>query len=163
MNIILEGPDNSGKSTLAQHIATRTGRTIIASEGPEKWPGEINERVRRYAIHNDVLFDRHPCVSQPIYGQIRKNTQVEPALLEAFYASSPLFIYCEGRGLEEHVLKDHDSEEHIRAVYENHQWLSDQYLLWALDHAALTYRIGNSIPDLLDKIEIELALKERGL
>ena len=163
MNIILEGPDNSGKSTLAQYVAARTGRTIIASEGPEKWPGEINERIRRYEQHTDVLFDRHPCVSQPIYGQIRKNTPVEPTLLERFYQRPALFIYCEGRGLEEHVLKEHDSPEHVTAVIEKHEWLCDQYLLWALEHSNLRYRVGNSIPDLLDKIEIELSLKEKGL
>lgn len=153
MLIILEGPDNSGKSTLAQYIAQHMHRTIVASEGPEKWPGEINERVRRYHQHRDVIFDRHPCVSQPIYGQIRKNTMIEPELLREFYADAPIFVYCRGRGLEEHVLKAHDSLEHMQAVIEKHDWLCNEYAKWAAEHAHLSYGIGDSIPDLIVKLE----------
>lgn len=152
MNIIIEGPDNSGKSTLARYIASHVPRPILFSEGPEKFPGEINDRIRRYERYRNVIFDRHPCVSQPIYGKIRRNTEVEHELLLRFYDARPLFIYCRGRGLETHVVKDHDTPEHVEAVNRNHEWLCRQYDEWAVQHAHIWYRVGDSMERVLNLV-----------
>src|ERR1043166_7927791 len=66
--IVIEGMDNSGKSTLARVIADHMGLAIQESEGPPRSADEINERVDRYSSMRDThLFVRHPCVSNPIY------------------------------------------------------------------------------------------------
>lgn len=152
MNIVLEGPDNSGKSTLARYLNARTGRPIILSEGPEKHPGEINERIRRYEGFRGVIFDRHPVVSQPIYGRFRSNTEVDRELVLRFYDSRPLFIYCRGRSLEGHVEKSHDTSEHMALVNLNHDAMCRHYDEWAKDHAHIWYRVGDSMERIVNLV-----------
>src|ERR1700759_2893092 len=71
MAIIIEGHDNSGKSTLAQKLASYIGLRIQESEGPPKSAEEINARVDGYELLRDTLFVRHPVISNSIYGQFR--------------------------------------------------------------------------------------------
>lgn len=147
MNIVLEGPDNSGKSTLARYLGERLQRPVIHSEGPDKYPGEIDERVRRYERFENVLFDRHPCVSQAIYGRKRASAQlVHTDLIIRFYMSRPVFVYCrEWQGLDGHVVKEHDTEEHLKSIAENHEWIVRQYERWAIDRAHVWYRVGDNM------------------
>ena len=149
MHIVLEGPDNAGKSVLARYIASRIGRTIVPSEGPEKYPGEINERIDRYFGFKDVVFDRHPCVSETIYGRLRGRGNVDPFLLLRFYEERPLFIYCRGRDLDGHVVKAHDTAEHLATVKSNHDRLCRLYDAWALDKAHIVYRVGDSMENIV--------------
>lgn len=153
MLVVVEGPDNSGKSTMISALSNMIpGKVIIKeSEGPEKWPGEINERIRAYRFYYGanctVIFDRHPCVSQPIYGQFRNNTPVEAHLVTEFYEQRPIFIYCRPLTLTlaGHVEKEHDSEEHLRMVAEWFAQLDLLYSQWANRHAFITYRMGDDI------------------
>lgn len=151
MIIVVEGPDASGKSTLIEHFKSRLGPTVKyqAGEGPEKYPGEINERLVRYSqwyYHNGVvIFDRHPCVSQPIYGKIRHNTAVDPEHQLNFMLSLPVFIYCRTTriDLSNHEEKDYDSEEHMIAVRNNRAMIIAAYDLWAAKNAHIYYRIDD--------------------
>src|SRR4051812_3455357 len=93
MQIVLEGPDNAGKSTLAAFLSERLGIPVKHSGGPSKHPGEVNERARAFgADDSDLIYDRHPCVSQNLY-QDALQTQgeyVDQRHLDAFYESKPL-------------------------------------------------------------------------
>jgi hypothetical protein len=143
MILVIEGPDNGGKSTLARHISEQLGWPIQPSEGPDKYPGEINERIRRYQSLERVIFDRHPCVSQPIYSKFRGNTPVDQSLLDQFYASKPLLVYCQlprGRTLNGHVVKPHDSKEHLETVSANFDRIAAFYDAWAIEHATIIRR-----------------------
>lgn len=159
INIVLEGPDASGKSTLAAYLANHLQRTIIPSEGPEKHPGEINERVRRYQIHKGVIFDRHPCVSQPIYGLLAENTPIDQELLDEFYSSSPILIYCSGGSFDKHEATEHDTADHLKAVEENYDRLARLYESWAVKHASYNYILGEPYRDvqsfLLERLDEE--------
>lgn len=148
--IVLEGPDNSGKSTLAHRIASRTGHAIQGSEGPPKKGENINDRIRRYATmagERPMLFDRHPVISQPIYSMLAGNPQqVEPELIEQFYRSSSTIIYCEplDRGLEGHIEKPgHDTPDHLEQVNKRYYDLLQAYRDWAVRRANFIYRIGD--------------------
>lgn len=146
MNIVLEGPDNSGKSTLAKILSQHLGKEVYASEGPEKFPGELRERVERYRAYKDVIFDRHPCVSDIIYGRFRqKRSSLSGEQESIFYAEQPLLIYCDplGRGLNGHVEKKHDSREHVAMVQHNYDAILGIYQKWALNRANIIYRIGD--------------------
>lgn len=148
--IVLEGPDNSGKSTFAAMLAQRTGRRIQGSEGPPK-PGEsINDRIRRYSALvavEPMIFDRHPVISQPIYSMLAGNPQqVEPELIAEFYDSRPTLVYCDPgeRGMEGHIEKpEHDCPEHIEQVHKHYYDLLNAYREWALKHAQFVYRISD--------------------
>ena len=149
-HIVLEGPDNGGKSTLARYLATRLHIPILHSGGPEKEPGEINNRVRTFLDMRQLhIFDRHACISQEIYRKIRNtnNGAVDPTLIAEFYASRPLLIYCRplteelGKG---HIVKsDHDTEQHLVEIKDNYQRLLVMYDAWASQHVSLIYRIGD--------------------
>jgi energy-coupling factor transporter ATP-binding protein EcfA2 len=138
MNIVLEGPDGSGKSTLARMIAQHVPLVYTPGEGPPKYPGEMIERVERYLRLDNCLFDRHPCVSDLIYGQFRTNREGIPQyLVDAFYETKPFFIYCFGRA-GPHEVKDYDSSGHIKMVHRHDQAIRDAYGEWAQRHVPAT-------------------------
>jgi hypothetical protein len=157
--IVVEGVDNSGKSTLIRALRVVLPAFFLqASEGPPKYPGEQNKRVKRYlGFPNDTIYDRHPCVSQPIYGTMRMHTDaIDPALIESFYQMDPLFIYCDGgvRGMKDHVFNPEvDSIKHLTAVEENYTKLLTEYRHWAAQHAFMSYRIGDSVSRIVKTVE----------
>lgn len=158
--IVVEGMDNSGKSTLIRALrAVLPDWSTQVSEGPPKYPGEQNDRVQRYMQQPvRTVYDRHPCVSQPIYSAIRSHSDpIDPALIARFYSCSPTFIYCDAgkRGMKDHVFNPEvDSEQHIREITENEFLLLEKYRHWAGEHAFLSYRIGDSISRIIKVVEM---------
>lgn len=149
-HIVIEGVDNSGKSTLAARLASRLDLPVQGSEGPPHYPGEMNERIARYhSLPTQHIFDRHPVVSQAIYCTLRTGLDpmgMDPALVKQFYASQHLFIYCDpaGRGMSGHQYHEGvDTPEHLAQVNENYAQLLTLYRAWAIAHAHLIYRIGD--------------------
>lgn len=156
--IVVEGVDNSGKSALirALRLVLPTWQ-VQGSEGPPKHKGEMDERVTRYLdLPTTTIFDRHPCVSQPIYGMMRTHTDsINPELIERFYFTNPLFIYCDGgeRGMKAHVFNpETDTPEHLAAVTENFDELLYCYRAWAGRHAFMSYRIGDSVARVIEVV-----------
>ena len=123
--IVIEGMDNSGKSTLCRQIsAMLPAWQVQVSEGPPKYPGEQNERVRKYLGYpKNTIYDRHPCVSQLIYGQMRSHADgIDEELVRSFYSMQPFFIYCDpgARHMKGHLVRSEvDTPEHVAAIKEN--------------------------------------------
>lgn len=156
MNIVLEGHDNSGKSTLAAMLAKRLGREIYSSEGPEKYPGELALRVSYYNLQTNAIFDRHPCVSDLIYSIARgKPSSLSEDVVQRFYAQPKIFIYCDplNKGLGSHVRKEHDSDEHMAMVESKYKSILYHYRVWAIENAHIVYRIGDDPYTVLRFIE----------
>lgn len=157
MDIVLEGPDNAGKSTLAGFISTELNRITVHSEGREKYANEINERINRYfGLYHDVVYDRHPVVSQTIYHMIVENTEVDHELATRFYDSKPLIIYCRPdpeRGMEGHITKEYDAPDYVQKIQDNFRQLVSVYDTWALKKANMIYRIGDDVPKLITAIK----------
>jgi GTPase SAR1 family protein len=156
MNIVVEGVDASGKSTLIKRLVSERPRFVVASEGPPKYAGEMNVRVVKYRQYEDVIFDRHPCVSQPIYGKLRTHFDaIEKTLTEAFYSTRPFFVYCRpnlSRGFDNHVADAHEDPAHLDAVKHNYMKLLRAYDEWALDHAHVVYRLGQDFERTINTI-----------
>lgn len=159
--IVVEGVDNSGKSTLIRSLHSILPHyDVQPSEGPPKFPGEQNERVTRYLERHThrMIYDRHPCVSQPIYCAIRSHADpIDDALITRFYEKQPFFIYCDGgsRGMDGHVFNpDTDTEKHLGEIAANYVKLLTQYRHWAAQHAHLNYRIGDNIRPIARIIEM---------
>jgi hypothetical protein len=149
MLIVIEGVDATGKSTLAQHLSDVLGRiAVIPSEGPPRFPGEINMRLERYSTYDDVIFDRHPAISQLIYQQIRPTHEpIDDFYIKQFYERQPLFIYCDPgdhHSMERHRRSTHDTDEHITLINIHFPKLISFYRMWAVRHAQLWYRIGDN-------------------
>lgn len=158
MNVVLEGPDGAGKSTLAALIAGALDMRVQQGSGPPREPGEIEARVVKYLAMTDTIFDRHPAISQPIYAQLRGETLSPDFTAGAvrFYETQPLIVYCRGSAssLAHHVVKDGENPEHIRTVNENYDRLCALYDRWALDHAGVIYRIGDDSSAIVDLVRV---------
>lgn len=153
--IVIEGMDNSGKSTLAQAMGDYMDMIVQESEGPPRSADEINERVDRYSELAMTLFVRHPVISNEIYGKFRpEGNPITPGRTMLFYEAKPTLIYCDAqlRGLDGHVVKDHDTPEHMDLV-DQHYWdLLREYRLWAAQHATFCYRIGDDMDQFISTV-----------
>lgn len=152
MAIIIEGMDNSGKSTLAQVMAEYMGLIVQESEGPPIDEDEINDRVDRYEKMTDRLFVRHPVISNAIYGQVREEGDIiSEGRRMLFYENKHTIIYCDAgtRGLGAHVQKAHDTEKHLEDITNNYNKLLYLYRQWAAEHAHFVYRIGDDMDQLV--------------
>jgi len=152
MAIIVEGMDNSGKSTLGQALADYMDLIVQESEGPPIDADEINARVDRYEGMTDRLFVRHPVISNAIYGQVREEGDIiTEGRRMIFYEQKHTIIYCDAgtRGLGAHVQKAHDTEKHLEDITNNYNKLLYLYRQWAAEHAHFVYRIGDDMDQLI--------------
>lgn len=147
--IVIEGMDNSGKSTLARALGDYMSLFVQESEGPPKSDEEINERVDRYeAMGDKYLFVRHPVISNAIYGAHREEgNPITPGRTMIFYDARPTLIYCDAgdRGLVGHVVKEGESPEHLAMLQAQQHDLLQEYRLWAAQKAHFVYRIGDDM------------------
>jgi hypothetical protein len=153
--IVIEGMDNSGKSTLGEALAEYMNWLVQESEGPPRSSEEINERVDRYAVMADRIFVRHPVPSNAIYGQVREEGDlVTPGRRIEFYEAKPLLVYCDAgeRGLDAHIIKAHDTDKHLDDITRNYRKLLDLYRLWAAQRAHFIYRIGDDMELMIRQI-----------
>ena len=147
MKVIVEGPDNSGKSTLCKALATLTDRELILSGGRERSSEEILERCKNFLVQGDnIIHDRHPIISNPIYGKaVAPNTPIPANFTLELYRQKPLIIYCRvppARGMTDHVMNERDTPDWMEDVSLRYTDLVQLYDEWALNHAHLIYRIG---------------------
>jgi hypothetical protein len=148
--IVIEGMDNSGKSTLAKFLAGELKMEVMESEGPPKSRDEINGRITRYLRTRNTIFVRHPCVSNPIYDVVRPPEErglVDLALIEEFYDYNPTFVYCDpqNRKMSGHQSKEYDTAEHLQLIDQHYTLLLACYRLWAVNKAHIIYRIRDDI------------------
>lgn len=155
MNIIIEGPDGGGKSTLAAFIAKALEWKIIASIGPTKSVEEFRQRTAGILRHDKIVFDRHPLVSECIYGSIRGSVMIDPDAEDYFYECgvNVIVYYRHSHPLTNHRLKAHDKPDHIAMVQENHERICALYDAWALEHAHLIFRRDECKSDFLKLLQ----------
>lgn len=141
MNIIIEGCDGAGKSTLAHQLSVSLCFKLQQGEGPGKSDEELNSRIERYADMENTIFDRHPCVSQIIYNKFREGALITLANYQHFMKQldRSLVIYCTDADFDAQTFKVHDTPEHIELMRSNFKNLMKQYDLWAVRHAHIIY------------------------
>lgn len=144
--LIVEGPDNSGKSTLIDRLKKRFPNvTVTHSGGPPQSDAEIRQRM------NDLIYthqgtasilDRIPCISEAVYGPILRGQDFfkgSPALGRLIQARVPI-IYCRPPNsvlcnLETHNVREGEKPEHVAKVVRHHASIIAEY-----------DRLFNSIP-----------------
>lgn len=73
--IVVEGPDGAGKSTLikslqiAHHGLTLAPRACTSLAGPLSGV-ELVRWLRTYGVMPGYVYDRHPCISGPVYDAV---------------------------------------------------------------------------------------------
>lgn len=165
--IVIEGLDATGKSTLANIIASEYNLNIQESEGPPQSQEEFLQRIERYFILTQTIFVRHPLVSNPIYdiGRAPEKVITIPAYyFNAFYSLPSMFIYCERVStLVGHQVKDHDTPEHLAMISDPKvdQLMHAAYQRWALERAHIIYRIGDAPRRILDLLAYKMGRRAR--
>lgn len=162
MIVTVEGPDNSGKTTLCAILAKRLNALYIKAERPRTGPDlleyqAILERARAYS--GVVLTDRHVAISEPIYGVIcRGGHDLKQADIEVCLSRINVVVYC--RPDQRIILGTLDNREQMAGVVENGSRIVDAY-----DHAyslAVDCRkprwlkydyMNNHLDDLVEAIE----------
>jgi len=145
--VIVEGLDATGKSTLGRLIAEEYNVPVQESEGPPRSTAEFLDRLDRYAALKNIVFVRHPLVSNRIYDIGRdpsKIVEVPMTYYTQFYSAPKIFIYCDVPKIKvEHEVKEHDTPEHLQMIEAKRNALLIEYRRWALKHAQFLYRIGD--------------------
>lgn len=151
--IIIEGCDNSGKSTLAKQLSERLGITVHHSGGPPKDDNEIRSRhdfvVSSLAIRTKIIFDRVPCISDQVYGPIIRgyspldeddmaelNDHLDFPIL---YCRAPTKILMEV--VNDHETHGFDTVEHLLGVEQNALRIIQRYdeMVSMLPHITYDY------------------------
>lgn len=149
LKIVVEGFDASGKSTLIKKIEDVFGLKHQKGSGPEVYPGEMDERALRWLdLHGSKdfqVFDRHPCVSHPIYSRFTSVSPLNEAIRRQFYNKPSLIVYCCSPVFkaENHVVKEGESADHVSKVELHAPDMIAQYDAWALEHAHVLYDYSN--------------------
>ncbi len=133
--IIIEGPDNAGKSTLAAILSKTFNLPIHHAGGPPKNYDEIMERSN-YILNNSsgFIFDRVPFISEPVYSILRNYNLFadEFEVYNRLKKLKPIIIYCRPPDniildLTTHGVKDWDDLDHLLGVSNNIKKLVDRY------------------------------------
>lgn len=100
--IIIEGPDDSGKSTLCNHLHQELHMPVIRPH--RNWGGwlESSHWYENLPSHAGIIFDRFPAISEPVYGPILRPSLVTTPWpgseaweegLEILKAMNPIIIF----------------------------------------------------------------------
>lgn len=109
-HIIVEGPDGSGKSTLIKHLMNGLpGKWELAPRASTSIGGPVKDLtdwtiadLRNMPTYEPRIYDRHPVISEPIYGRICRGKPIGPFLDDEFWvkmfreylAQRALVIWC---------------------------------------------------------------------
>ena len=137
--IILEGPDNSGKSTLAKALSQKFNIPISHSGGPTDDIKELIQRTEAILLNSDspCIRDRIPIISDSIYGRaLHRPTPFMGEVLDKYLARlfkcHPVIILCwpsENTLLKgEHQPGMFDTVEHHAAVEGARKDIAQKYL-----------------------------------
>jgi cytidylate kinase len=129
MIIVVEGPDNAGKTTLAQQIAKDLKAVLIKVERPKRaidlvaYQGLLHKAAE---YSGAVVADRHVAISEPIYGTIiRGGHELKPEDIMLCMAELDVVIYC--RPFRDKIIGSIRSRPQMDGVVENTRAIIDAY------------------------------------
>jgi len=136
--IVLEGPDGSGKSSLAKVLSDKLDRPIF-HPGPKPFDDEAlakDEQTCITKLRQGFICDRITQISHYVYSRvIRKSCVVTDYELENFVNfaadSGFIFIFCYPTDMismvDNQTVEEHDTLEHLSKVRYNHVKLCVMY------------------------------------
>lgn len=135
--IIVEGADNSGKSTLAKWLSNDLKLPLIHPGGSPKTNLELIQCVNTQWLNSseDVIYDRVTCISDQMYQHHADDARKRILTLEFEKMIMLLdvhIIYCRPPDsvifkFENHVKKEHDSPQFLEWLETEHENVVDRY------------------------------------
>lgn len=128
--IIIEGMDNSGKSTLAKKLGLKT---IHPGPAPESDSIELECMEYQLSIAQEpVIMDRITCISQQVYQNRLFDSKYTAFLHRMLSTPKCIVVYCRPPkevilNFESHCKKSYDTEESINNLIKNGSALIDRY------------------------------------
>jgi DNA polymerase III delta prime subunit len=133
--IILEGPDGSGKTTLAQELRKELGvYTWLTSSNSKPTESSQIEEVTRWINNTPAsiinVVDRHPLISEFVYGSVIRNhvrhsLSFREMALEIGYIQPTLLIHCQVNWRQQNI--NIDEGDHMEGVDTNIRQLRRTY------------------------------------
>lgn len=151
--IIIEGMDNSGKTTLGKALSEYFAYPLIHSPG--FCPRMLDWTESSLLSRSPRIYDRYPCISERVYGPTLRNNNAFDSvrgrrILKIFYDRRPLVIYCKppdsiiiknmGKqmgGIKEKSLELIDTYSRLMAYFKISGWLVIKYDF--TDHSKVDY------------------------
>ena len=129
MIIIVEGMDNTGKTTLVEQLVRETGYGRVRSPGPQSLEDMI-DGVETCLISDNIIYDRFPLISEEIYGPVLRGYCLwEFSRWREYFIQllqlKPLFIYC--RPGRETILKSINQRDQLKGVVDRASVIIDTY------------------------------------
>jgi hypothetical protein len=167
--IILEGPDNSGKSTLAKLFKMR-GFAVVHPGGAPSSPQQEEDMMLAQANNAalQIVHDRVTCISNPIYNLYRGDSK--PDMRYGYWLSETLakpgcvLVYCRPPienmlNFATHEAKAHDSAEHLKMIESNAINLIKSYdlMMSFVPHIQYDYTNAESFDiDVVERLCVDL-------
>ena len=151
MAIILEGFDNSGKSSLAD----RLGFPVLHAGGPPANDIELRACLDKQLsdCKPGVTFDRVSCISDQVYGGKMFHEMHKWYLKRMLDQPATIVIYCRPpdeflKDFSGHIRKSHDSDQHIEDIEANMALYIKRYddLMITIPHVKYDYVINGTDP-----------------
>jgi hypothetical protein len=155
MNIVLDGPDNAGKSTLAAALSRATGYPIKDKEGRPPNHDALLQKIQFYLTLDGLIIDRHPVISQSVYGFLRHDQPIPYHLIERFHMQDNLIIYCRcvERGLEGHEPSNTDTPDHLEMLQAKQVQILQMYDSLMNEVATIWYRRHEELPRIVAAVK----------
>ena len=175
--IIVEGPDNSGKTTLVKQL--HDDLDLISFDHPHGPPKNSDELVSRTAnmlmkIRGPrVIADRTPLIGEVIYGSIMRDhnmwtekesyyKMLKDIFLKAIKNNMVFLIYCRPPdekvlNFDTHEVKSYDTLEHLKGLEIHKRKILKAYdeLLPSIASATYDYTKEGSYKQLTEKLRKE--------
>lgn len=153
MAVILEGFDNSGKSTLAKKFGLEI---VHPGPAPKTWGEEqtcLETQLR--AARLPIVMDRVTCISSQVYKGPLFDKKYMEYLDQMVYTRHCVIIYCRPSidvimNMSNHDVKQYDTKEHLAKIQKNARHYVELYdkLFKSTPHLFYDYkRSGNSVID----------------
>lgn len=123
--IIVEGPDNTGKTTLIEQLAKEFRLPMVKSYRPRTSGDIIRFHNWVKACPATVILDRHPSISDFIYGNIiRGDSPSDPDLIQ-FLREGHYLVFCDPP--TDTILSTYSDRPQMEGTHENIQRIISEY------------------------------------
>lgn len=160
MKIILEGPDNAGKTTLANRLWEICGATVLEYHHPGGRPADLNaevaclqEQTSLTTRPGSMLLDRCTAISQQVYSPDEEQNIVRRAWLADAIKAGVLFVYCRPdtdwlMSFENFTWREGETEEFKQEIISKQHVFIERYdhIMRSIPHIHYDYRSDTAHP-----------------